>query len=136
MYLSYCSDVVRRGGQRVASRAAGFGPGAAASCRVGGRSYQGHWGSATLLSSRCAWARSGAATSSRQQAADRRSSIAISGGDSARQWSSANGQRLLKRQPTVLVGTLPAFLALPASRSSIGAPRRSGSGAAASSNCV
>ena len=60
------------------------------------------------LFSLASWSKSGAATSSRQHAAARCESIASSGGDSARQRSSASGQRGAKRQPTVLDSALPA----------------------------
>ena len=58
------------------------------------------------------------------------------GGDSARQRSSAKGQRSLKRQPPSAIG-MPAVGPGPAPRrSSIGAPSRSGSGAEATSSWV
>src|ERR1700728_2269418 len=92
-----------------------------------------------LLSARPSATSSGAATSTRQQAAKRggcRPSIAISGGVSARHFSLASEQRGANRQPTVVVLAVDARRrTLPRSRSSC-APRRSGSGAAARSSCV
>jgi hypothetical protein len=62
----------------------------------------------TLLSSPVSERKSGAATSSRQQAAARWELIVSIGGDCVRQRSSASGQRGLKRQPTVVASALPA----------------------------
>jgi hypothetical protein len=91
----------------------------------------------TLLSSPVSESNSGAATSSRQQAAARCELIGSKGGDCVRQRSSANGQRGLNRQPTVVESALPARRTAPADAGwATVRLRLSGSGEDATSSCV